>query len=86
MGTGIIIDNDFDIIIEKHNYGTPPISAVYFIVPNRLNCHSDCDMCFEPGKKEKCFRCKTGLRKVAGLCVSTAIPCPKGIKENVLKE
>ena len=83
---GIMIDDDFDIILEKHNYGSPPISAVYFIVPNRLGCHSDCDICFEPGKSDKCLRCKDGLRKVAGKCVSLTVPCPIGTKENALKE
>ena len=61
---GIILDDDLDVILERHISGVPSETAFYFITLNKNGCHSDCDGCFEPGNSEKCMRCAKGMRKV----------------------
>jgi hypothetical protein len=81
----MIIDNDLDIFLEKYDAVAGNVK-LYFLVPNKAGCHEDCDGCHEPGKSDKCLRCKKGYRKVEGKCLPISTPCPPNMQENAIKQ
>jgi hypothetical protein len=64
----VTIDEDLDATVyTKNDAGTQ--STVHFLELNKEGCHKDCDGCYEPGNKLKCFRCRKGLRLVELKCL-----------------